>query len=65
VPYHVSLELTAGEVTSLRMAALKKQTTVKGFVTDLVKGSLGRQSGKPVAGSGSRGKVSAKSGTKE
>ena len=57
--YHVSLDLTAGEVTRLKMMALKKQTTVKGLITDLVKGSLGKQSGESAAGSGSRGKVPA------
>jgi len=63
--YHVSLDLTANEVTDLRMAALKKQTTVKGFVTDLVRVSLGWQSGKPAAGGGSRERLPAKSKTKK
>ena len=61
MPYHVSLELTADEVADLKMVALRKRTTVKGFVTDLVKSSLSRQSGEPAAGGGSRGKAPAKS----
>ena len=59
MPYHVSLELTADEVADLKMTALKKRTTVKGFVTDLVKGSLNQQSGESVAGDGRRGEKSA------
>lgn len=58
--YHVSLDLTADEVADLKMTALKKRTTVKGFVTDLVKGSLNQQFGEPVAGNGRRGEKSAK-----
>ena len=57
--YHVSLDLTADEVADLKMVALKKRTTVKGFVTDLVKGSLNQQSGESVAGGGRRGEKSA------
>ena len=57
--YHVSLDLTADEVADLKMVALKKRTTVKGFVTDLVKGSLDQQSGEPAADSRSRGEKSA------
>lgn len=58
--YHVSLDLTADEVADLKMTALKKRTTVKGFVTDLVKGSLNQQFGEPVADNGRRGEKSAK-----
>ena len=57
--YHVSLDLTADEVADLKMVALKKRTTVKGFVTNLVKGSLDQQSGEPAADSRSRGEESA------
>jgi len=59
--YHVSLDLTADEVADLKMVALKKRTTVKGFVTGLVKSSLNQQSGESAAGSGSRGRKPAKS----
>ena len=58
--YHVSLELTADQIADLKMAALKKRTTVKGFIADLVVGALEKQSGEPVAGSRYREKVPAK-----
>ena len=57
--YHVSLDLTADEVADLKMVALKERTTVKSFVTNLVKGSLNQQSGESVADDGRRGEKSA------
>jgi hypothetical protein len=57
VPYHVSLELTPDQVRQLKVVAAEEGTTVKELTTTVVQTYLGKRSGKPAAGGGSRGKA--------
>ena len=63
MPYHVSLDLTSDQVKKLKHRAVAEGTSVRELVTVTVQRYLDDWSDESAAGSGSRGKESAKTKT--